>query len=775
MQIRNDNYQSASITVFLSLVLLIIISLILVTLEGARLSVARSYINRSLIHSMDSLLAEYHAPLLNEYHIFALDSTYGTGNFNEVIILDKFQEFFKYSVTQDESGWLNNGMDLLDISLENTELLNKTSLLDHDGILYENQVLEYMKYASVGNLIESITAGEEAIKEANETAKVYEKKQEVEEELVEIDKSILELMTLLDGVETNKNGIKLSKKNKLSIKSNFVKNITVKNITMDNAGINNNTVFAAVKGKYVNPMEHTKLLRKVIDKIINLETLRDGGGPEMKIIYNEILTIYYNQLNGLNISLNNLINTKTELIDKSIEVINKIEEKKGNAIPLLDIYEGELLNKKDAIREDVYSGLDQDLSKMKEYTNNDVEKYDFSNKIVILQANRQIIAEASVIVNEIKNLCNKGNYESLKSKIKEFENCIKQYNIKDLRLDYSSLVLRDKKQENPLDKLKASINNGILGLVTDIDNISEKEISLSNLPSEQLKYQSKEININSLFKNMDLFNASGSKDIFSTFIDNNEVISLLNKAMITEYINLFFSNYTQSNEEGFDENLTALSYEQEYILKRKGSDKENLSSVINQILLMRLIMNFISVLGNSQRCTDAELIAVSLVGFTGLPILVKTVKTILLLIISFVESLIDISALLSEKHIKIIKPSAEIIANYQDIFLLNREHIKGKAEKINGDKAFGKLSYDHYVVIFLFMTKKINLRYNSMDLIQKNINLRYDENFLLSNCIFDINIKVKGNINSKFFDLSMLNNSNSNSIYRYTSQSIYSY
>lgn len=775
MHNKNDHYGSASITVFLSLVLLIIISLILVTLEGARLSVAKSYMNRSLVHSMDSLLAEYHAPLLNEYHIFALDSTYGSGNYDEIIILDKFQEYFEYSIVKDESGWMNNNMDLLDISLENVELLNKTSILDHDGIIYENQVLEYMKYAAVGNLIASITDGESAIEEAKETATIYEKKQEVEEELIEIDISILELMTLLDGVETNKNGIKLSKKNKLSIKSNFVKNIAVKEITMDNVGINNNTVFAAVKSKYINPFDHTTILRDVLSKIISLEKLRDDSTKEMKIIYNELLSIYYSQLNLVNTSLDKFINNKTELIDKSIEIINNIEVKKNDAIPLLNGYEEELISKKNNICEEVYSGLNQDLSEMKEYTSNGVEKYDFSNKILVLKENRLIINEASLIINDIKSLCSKGDYESSQPKIEELENCIKGYNIKDLNLDYSSLVLRDKKQENPLEKLKSSLDNGILGLVLDIEDVSTKEISLTNLPSEQLKYESKEININSLFKNMDLFNASGSKDLFSMFIDNNEAVSLINKAMITEYINLFFNNYIMSNEEGFDENLTALSYEQEYILKRKGSDKENLSSVINQILLMRLIMNFISVLGNSKLCVDAELIAVSLVGFTGLPILVKTTKIILLLIISFIESLIDISALLSGKHVNIIKPSTEIIANYQDIFLLNRNHIKNKSEKINGDKALGKFSYNHYIIVFLFMSKKINLRYNSMDLIQKNINLKYDENFLLANCIFDMQVMVKGKINSKFYDLSILKDSNSNSIYSYTTQGVYSY
>ena len=62
-----------TICVFLALVLVLILSLILVFLEGARRAVSASYAQMLLKTSTESVLGEYFGPLLEEYHIFALD------------------------------------------------------------------------------------------------------------------------------------------------------------------------------------------------------------------------------------------------------------------------------------------------------------------------------------------------------------------------------------------------------------------------------------------------------------------------------------------------------------------------------------------------------------------------------------------------------------------------------------------------------------------------------------------------------------------------------
>ena len=71
---------NGSISVFLALVLVIIISLILTGLEAAYISASDDYAEVLLKTATESVLAEYYGPLYEDYHIFAIDSGYGTKN-----------------------------------------------------------------------------------------------------------------------------------------------------------------------------------------------------------------------------------------------------------------------------------------------------------------------------------------------------------------------------------------------------------------------------------------------------------------------------------------------------------------------------------------------------------------------------------------------------------------------------------------------------------------------------------------------------------------------
>ena len=66
-----------TICVFLALVLILILSLILVFLEGARRAASASYAQMLLKTSTESVMGDYFGPLLEEYHIFALDTGFG--------------------------------------------------------------------------------------------------------------------------------------------------------------------------------------------------------------------------------------------------------------------------------------------------------------------------------------------------------------------------------------------------------------------------------------------------------------------------------------------------------------------------------------------------------------------------------------------------------------------------------------------------------------------------------------------------------------------------
>ena len=61
-------------------------------------------------------------------------------------------------------------------------------------------------------------------------------------------------------------------------------------------------------------------------------------------------------------------------------------------------------------------------------------------------------------------------------------------------------------------------------------------------------------------------------------------------------------------------------------------DKENLAAVAAELLLLRSGMNLLYLLGNAEKNAQAELLAVLLVGFTGMHGIIKVTQLLILVV-----------------------------------------------------------------------------------------------------------------------------------------------
>lgn len=69
---------SGYLTVYLALTMAVLLSLCLALIEGVRSNAIRMETECVTEIGLDSILAEYHRELLEQYNLFAIDSTYGT-------------------------------------------------------------------------------------------------------------------------------------------------------------------------------------------------------------------------------------------------------------------------------------------------------------------------------------------------------------------------------------------------------------------------------------------------------------------------------------------------------------------------------------------------------------------------------------------------------------------------------------------------------------------------------------------------------------------------
>ena len=177
------------------------------------------------------------------------------------------------------------------------------------------------------------------------------------------------------------------------------------------------------------------------------------------------------------------------------------------------------------------------------------------------------------------------------------------------------------------------------------------------------------------------------------------------RVLILEYLDECFCDYTEPKAAG------ALSYELEYVLCGKDSDRENLEGAVNRLLFLREVANVTHILSNSQKLNEALTIATALAGFSGNPAVIKIVQIGIVAAWAYVESILDVRTLLAGGKIALLKNRQQWTADTGNLAGALQNHARAK-ECDNG------FSYQTYLKLFLFGMKTGKLAYRMMDVME---------------------------------------------------------
>lgn len=151
-------------------------------------------------------------------------------------------------------------------------------------------------------------------------------------------------------------------------------------------------------------------------------------------------------------------------------------------------------------------------------------------------------------------------------------------------LKENQITEEDNRNKSIYESAKELLQKGLLSLVTDdVSDISNASISDLNLPSKKEN------------------------------TEKNGKTDLTDRALLALYGKRKFGNYISKIKDH------DLSYEMEYIISGKSSDRENLTEVVKKIVGIRNVMNLGYLLTDSVKMSQLTFIASSAATAIGLP------------------------------------------------------------------------------------------------------------------------------------------------------------
>lgn len=607
-----NNGKQASITVYLTLILLLVVSILCTVVESARIKGARGIGKSALTASVDSFYSLYQRELYDSYRIFGYNLDGESGKTMEEQIIEGISTYM------DET--------LKGVKLDSMEVSNIATLTDYGGEIFLNQVLSFMKYSAPGEIIKEVLERLNLYESSEDTSEVMEKKLETQESLGELSKDMLKLMSQVEGINTDENGVRVTKSGTIKVKNTFAKRIVAEHPSMNALGINKEIIYNSLSNKYFNissvlqnsidycdkavacndeieklekqkvELEEEKTELEIIIANQSKEFKEDDskseddtgeggdsqGGKEssnsesaeekrLKEVESAISSVsasiqkeeksrdqYITLIKNYKEDTREAIVNTGDRIEDALNTITRIEGKSKEVSKEVDGYEEVVEGKKEEIGEELYTEFQEDIVEMKEYLG-------MQDNTDSLSASSAVSMRPTLIENKkiLDNIYSTSSYsitkesESLKECKKVLQSNKKLllgYQVSTLKFDYSTLVIKSE-IESPVDHVLSLFTEGILSLVVeDIDSISDGSISKENLPSLQasVKAEESESDCESILEGCkDNQYNSDIKNVFT--VDNSVANDLVEQLLLNQYQMDFFTEYTQCNNRESDD------------------------------------------------------------------------------------------------------------------------------------------------------------------------------------------------------------------------------
>lgn len=251
---------------------------------------------------------------------------------------------------------------------------------------------------------------------------------------------------------------------------------------------------------------------------------------------------------------------------------------------------------------------------------------------------------------------------------------------------------------NPIEMVLEWKDEGILKQVVSMDTVSKKSMSEKEIVSARQL-------------------AKGNNDAELS-------LSATERLLFQYYLSEHLSSYAKPKER------KGLSYELEYVVGAEDSDKANLAETMERLLVFRGTMNLMSILKDGEKKGKAKGVAVTLVGATANPVIIKAVESGIIAAWVYAESVLDIRTLLSGGKIAVVKTQTDWTS---DLFSLAEcMDMDFKAKENNSG-----VDYQTCLIAMLTLVSQKEIGLRTLDVIENNLRQMEDyRNVKMDNFVY---------------------------------------
>lgn len=227
----------------------------------------------------------------------------------------------------------------------------------------------------------------------------------------------------------------------------------------------------------------------------------------------------------------------------------------------------------------------------------------------------------------------------------------------------------------------------------------------------------------------DFSNGLLSRELKTGTKESKEEITWMDRILLQQYLLTYMSNYRDTKKG------RALSYELEYLLCEKNSDKQNLQMVVTELLAIREAANFLYLISDPVKSQQALALATMISGATGTPVMIEVIKIGLITAWAFAESVLDVRALLAGKHIPLLKSEESWTVELEKLGFYTQGFCIAK------DCTWG-LSYEHYLGALLLFKEEENLAMHTLSIQEASVRKSGNSTFQMDCCMIEVGVEV---------------------------------